>query len=43
MSNTYETPELTLVGQADDIIMGVGPGGDDFPFHSGFDFEFEQD
>ena len=43
MHKNYETPELTLVGQADEIVMGIGTGGDDFPYRAGFDFEFEQD
>lgn len=43
MQNNYEAPELTLVGEADEVVMGSGSGGDDFPWESAFDFEFEHD
>jgi len=43
MQNQYETPELTLIGQADEVVMGTGVGGDDAPRSFGFDFEFEHD
>jgi hypothetical protein len=43
MQNTYETPELTLVGKAEEIVMGYSAGGDDVPNELAFDFEFEQD
>jgi len=41
--NKYETPELTLVGQADEVVMGFDIGGDDFPHRIAADFEFAQD
>ena len=43
MQNNYEAPELTLVGEAEEVVMGSGCGGDDFPQWAGPDFEFEQD
>ena len=43
MQNQYETPELTLVGPADEVVMGVGFGGDDLPNQLAPDFEFERD
>ena len=41
--NKYEVPELTLVGEADDVVLGMGFDGDDCPLESALDFEFEQD
>lgn len=44
MHKSYETPELTLIGEAEDIVMGVGLGGSDTSGMLGApDFEFEQD
>lgn len=44
MRKDYEAPELTLVGEAIDVIMGVGFSGSDGPGQlSAPDFEFEQD
>jgi hypothetical protein len=43
MTKKYEAPELTLIGQADEVIKGTGGSGLDFPFESGPDFEFEHD
>ena len=43
MQNNYEAPELTLIGEANEVVMGTSIGGDDFPRSFGFDFEFEQD
>jgi hypothetical protein len=43
MQNKYEVPELTLVGQADDVVMGMGFNGGDCPLETAADFEFEQD
>lgn len=43
MQNNYEAPELTLVGEADEVVLGAGIGGNDFPYESAPDFEFEQD
>ena len=43
MQEEYEAPELTLIGQADEVVMGSGVGGDDFPRLLAVDFEFEQD
>ena len=43
MQNNYEAPELTLLGKANELVMGGGAGGDDFPRELSLDFEFEQD
>ena len=43
MQEEYEAPELTLIGEADEVVMGTGNGGDDLPKYFGWDFEFEQD
>ena len=43
MQNTYEAPELTLMGEAEHVVLGVTWGGDDAPNQIGPDFEFEQD
>ena len=43
MQNNYEAPELTLIGEANDVVMGAGIGGDDLPKQFGLDFDFEQD
>ena len=43
MQNKYEAPELTLVGQAEEVVLGFGLGGDDVPNQLAPDFEFEQD
>jgi len=43
MQNNYEAPELTLIGDANEVVMGTSIGGDDYPRSFGFDFEFEQD
>jgi len=43
MQHQYETPELTLIGEADAVVMGTGLGGNDFPKEFASDFEFEHD
>ena len=43
MQNQYETPELTLLGEAAELVMGSGLGGNDFPKQFPTDFEFEHD
>ena len=43
MQEEYEAPELTLIGQADEVVMGTLFTGDDFPCRSAFDFEYEDD
>ena len=43
MEKRYETPELTMIGEANEIVMGFGGTGLDFPFLVTGDFEFEQD
>ena len=43
MQNTYEAPELTLIGQASDVVLGAGGSGFDMPQQTAPDFEFEQD
>ena len=43
MQHQYETPELTLIGEANDVVMGTSLGGNDFPKEFAPDFEFEHD
>ena len=43
MQNQYEAPELTLIGEAYEVVMGTTNSGDDLPRFFGFDFEFERD
>lgn len=43
MTKTYEAPELTLIGQADEVVMGMGSTGQDLFQQAASDFEFEQD
>lgn len=43
MQNKYEAPELTLIGEANDVVMGTDGNGLDFPLETSPDFEFEQD
>jgi len=43
MQNEYEAPELTLIGDADEVVMGTSLGGDDVPNQLAADFEFEED
>lgn len=43
MEKRYEIPELTMIGEANDIVMGFAGSGIDFPFETITDFEFEQD
>lgn len=39
----YEIPELTLIGQAEDVIQGFLPGVGDVDADAAGDFEFLQD
>jgi len=43
MQSKFEAPELTLIGEADEVVMGGGGSGPDLPFMLEWDFEFEQD
>jgi hypothetical protein len=43
MRKTYEAPKLTLIGQAQKVVMGSGPMGLDNGQQTAPDFEFEQD
>jgi len=43
MENNYEAPELTLIGDVNEVVMGASIGGNDFPKEFGADFEFEDD
>jgi hypothetical protein len=44
MQTKYEAPELTFIGETDDVVMGTGSGGfDGIGEQSAPDFEFEQD
>lgn len=43
MQKNFEAPALTVIGQADEVVMGVGIGSDDIPNLAAPDFEFEHD
>ena len=43
MQNNYEAPELTLIGEANEVVLGANGTGLDLPHEFGMDFEFEQD
>ena len=43
MQTKYEAPELTLVGEAEEVVMGASIGGFDLGNETAMDFEFEQD
>jgi len=43
METRYEIPELTMIGEANEVVMGSGGSGLDFPYLIAGDFEFEQD
>jgi len=43
MQNKFDAPELTLIGQASEVVMGFGGSGVDGPWQTASDFEFEQD
>lgn len=43
MQKKYEAPNLKLVGQAGEVVMGLGGDGFDGPWQTASDFEFEQD
>jgi hypothetical protein len=43
MQAKYDAPELTLIGQAGEVVMGSDWGGDDAPHLAAWDFEFAQD
>jgi hypothetical protein len=43
MRTEYKAPELTFVGQANDVVAGPSSGGGDNPLLAAPDFEFEPD
>jgi hypothetical protein len=43
MHKRYEAPQVTLIGQASDVVMGSGPSGFDGINQTAPDFEFEHD
>jgi hypothetical protein len=43
MRKEYEAPELTLIGKAEEVVMGTPGDGADYGWFMGPDFEFEQD
>jgi hypothetical protein len=43
MKKEYEAPELTLIGEADEMILGFSTPGADGLGNGAPDFEFEQD
>ena len=43
MQKAYKAPELKLVGPAGQVVMGSAINGDDYPWKTAPDFEFEHD
>lgn len=43
MQSKFEAPTMTVIGRANEVVMGIVEGGVDAPFQSAPDFEFEQD
>jgi len=43
MQKQYEAPKLTLIGEADEAVLGGGGGLGDMGMEAAPDFEFEQD
>jgi hypothetical protein len=43
MQKQYEIPELTLIGQAEEVVQGVGGLNGDLGMESMPEFELEQD
>jgi hypothetical protein len=43
MEKQYEAPELTVIGQTEDVVMGLGDCGEDAGQEFAMDFEFELD
>ena len=43
MQNNYEAPELTLIGEANEVVLGLNGAGLDLAHEFGMDFEFEHD
>ena len=43
MQNQFEAPELTLIGEASEVILGITAGDDDHLGDSASDFGFLQD
>jgi hypothetical protein len=41
--NDFEAPELILIGEAEDVVLGGGLAGTDMRMFASDDFEFEQD
>lgn len=43
MQKQYEAPELVLIGQTDEVVLGYLGNGGDNDGQCSYDFEFEQD
>jgi len=43
MQNKFDAPELRLIGQAGEVVMGTSCCGGDAPLQGAPDFEFEDD
>ena len=43
MQKHYEAPRLTVIGKADELVMGSTSGGTDHNTFGAPDFEFEHD
>ena len=43
MRKEYEAPELMLIGDADEVVLGAGGFTGDLAMQGVLDFEFEED
>jgi hypothetical protein len=43
MQRQYEAPELTFIGQAEEVVLGIGGLSGDFGMQGVDNFEFEED
>jgi len=43
MQNQFEAPELALIGEAEDVVLGLMGNGSDNNGQCAYEFEFEED
>lgn len=43
MRKLYEAPQLTMIGEAECVVMGASSGASDNGHQGAWDFEFEPD
>jgi hypothetical protein len=43
MQNQFDAPMLTLIGEAENVVLGIVDEGGDMGLDAASDFEFEQD